>query len=514
MNVKCAEVSLDTISNPPPPYTQSTISHEPSDFAGRQTPSRRAPSITSDETTKTGQFRSYLARNENQRSQRGPENTLESNVRAARSNRIRTNLRVMHEERGKLREDLYQSSLLSFEQDEDSEKPSNPILQRGSSEVREVYTLCTQYQFPTVEQPKLQYLIDHILTNMAEDTLISSDWLFYQTYLLRNANLAIYHNCRRLQTAELAGAWFSMLVLKPPPNDRTGVINLNRVYIEEIREVVEQLSSFIIDLQDLKSIPRYHVRRYSVSTLTTQCKKVHELYQGIFYQLGLEDFLSFDVDQYNLDTELVSIWNKRSLGGSAYFGDIFAQWWCATRVLDAGLVAYENGHVSNSQQTSRINLSSNIPQLGTFKLQDTPHRPGHPESLQFVSRRLKCLASFFQRHPVWILAIGEASNDLYLATDIETFADAWGPVWKVADQSQPGSIAKYNVRGGSIIPWPCDPDVHPKLRPNERLCHWKSNDEYIHPHDEGSTNVGMSSILASFPESANYSGSHAFRFIS
>ena len=504
MNVKCAEVSLDTISNPPPPYTQSTMSHEPSGFAGRQTPSRRAPSITSDEATKTGQFRSYLARNENQRSQRGPENTLESNVRAARSNRTRTNLRVMHEERRKLREELYQSSLLSFEQDEDSEKPSNPILQRGSSEVREVCTLCTRYQFPTIERRKLQYLLSHTLTAMAEDTLISADWLFYQTYLLRNATLAVYHNCRRLQTAELAGAWFSMLVLQPPPNDRTGVINLNRVYIEDIREVVEQLSSFIIGLQVLISIPRYHVGRSSASILTNPYKKVHEVYRRIFYQLGLEDFLSLDVDQYNMDTELVSIWNR----------DIFAQWWCATRALDAGLVAYESGHVSNSQQTSRINLSSNIPQLGTLKLQDTPQSPGHPESLQFVSRGLKCLASFFQRHPVWILALGEASNDLYLATDIETFADVWGPVWKVADQSQPGSIAKYNVRGGSIIPWPCDPDVHPKLRPNERLCHWKSNDEYIHPHDEGSTNVGMSSILASFPESANYSGSHAFRFIS
>ena len=502
MNVNCAEVSLGTISNPPPPYTQSTTSHEPSDSAGRQTPSRRAPSITSDEATNTGQFRSYLARNENQRSQRGLENTLESNVRAARSNRTRANLRVMQEERRKLREELYQSSLLCFEQDEDSEKSSNPILQHGSSEVREVCSLCIQYGFPTVERRKLQYFLSYTLTAMAEDTLISADWLFYQTYLLRNATLAVYHNCRRLQTAKLAGAWFSMLVLQPPPNDRTGVINLNRVYIEEIREVVEQLS-LIIDLQDLTSMPTYLVSRSSISVLIERYKKVHNLYRGIFYQLGLEDFLSFDVGQDDMGTEPVSIWNRQSWnkgssGGSAYFRDFFAQWWCATRALDAGLVAYESGHVSNSQQTSRINLSSDIPQLGILKSQDTPQRPGHPESLRFVSRGLKCLASFFQRHPVWILAIGEASNDLYLATDIETFADVWGPVWKVTGRFPPGSVAKYNVRGGSIIPWPCDPDVHPKLRRNERLCHWKSNDEYIHPHDEGSTNVGTSSILAFF----------------
>ena len=209
---------------------------------------------------------------------------------------------------------------------------------------------------------------------------------------------------------------------------------------------------------------------------------------------------------YDMGTDLKSILSSRSSRESAYFAGSFAECWCATRALDAGVVAYESGHVSNSKQTFSIDLGSKLPQLGAFKLQDNPQRPGNPTSLQYVSRALNCLAGFFERHPVWILAIGKASNDLYLAADIETFADAWGPAWKVVDQSQPELIAKYNVNGGSIVPWPSNPDIHPKLRSNERLCHWKSNDEYIFRGDAISANVGMSSILASFSEKSNHSG--------
>ena len=504
MNVNYAKDFLDTISNLPPPYTQSTISHEPSEIAGRQTHSRSAPSNTSNEAEKSGQFRSYLARNENQRSQQGPEDALASNVRAARSDRTRTNLRVMHEERRKLREELYQNSLLSFEQDTDSGKANNPILQRGSSDVREVYTLCTQYQFDIGDQEELQDLLGHTLTAVAEHTLTSGAWLFYQTYLLRNAILAVYHNCRRLQTAELAGPWFSMLVLRPPSNKHSRVVTLSRVKIECICEVVKNLSYIVTNLQDFNSETSFEPRNIY---LTILCIGVHELYQGIFHQLGLQDFFSHVSGNDNISREIGRILSGRSSGGSAYFENIFSQWWCATRALDAGLVAYESGHVSNVDQTSKINL-------GTFKIGVTAPESEHSRFLQYIPRGLKCLAGFFHEHDVWVLAMEQASSDLYLATDIETFADVWGPVWKVADQSQPELIAKYNVRGGSIIPWPSDPDVHPNLGPNERLCHWKSNDEYIHPYDEDSTDVGMSSILASCPESANHSGSHAFRFIS
>ena len=477
MNVKRAEDFLDSIGSPPPAYAQSTISHESSEVAGRQTHSRKAPSNTSDEATKSDKFRSYLARNANQRSQQGPE------IAAYRTSRTRADLRVIDEERRKLRLELYQNSLLSREQGTDAETANNPILQRESTDARDVAALCKQYEFSVGDPSELQDLLDHIFTAMSNNALSFSDLLFHRSYLLRNAILAVYHNCRRLQTAELAGSWFSMLVLGRPSYNQSRVVTLSRVEISDVRRVVERLSSLVNILQDLKSKDPLSPKPASF-LLEGLCTDVHVLYRDIFERLGLEDSLSYGAYVSNLVRGFESRWNSQSSGGSTYLEIIFAQWWCATRALDAGVVAYESGHVSNVEKTCIINL-------GTLKYRATPDGSEHSKSLQYISRGLSCLAGFFQEQDVWVLAMKEASNDLYLATDIETFADVWGPVWKVADRFRPDLIAKYNVRGGSIVPWPSDPDFHPKLRSNERLCHWKSNDEYIHHRDADSANIGM-----------------------
>ena len=413
-----------------------------------------------------------------------------SDVRRVRSRRPRVNLRELEDERHKFREELYETSLLAFEQDTDPGMASNPILQHRSADIRDVDTLCKQYQIPIGDRKELQGLLSHTLTSTNKKTLTFSAWLFYQSYFLRNAILMVYHNCRKLQIAKLAGAWFSILVQESGSNSRTRVVNLIRIKIDDVREVVDRLGSFVTVLQDLiseRTVPN------SVSTLTRLSDEVNLLYRKIFERLGLEDLLSDHRPGYDLGTELETRLSSRSLGGSPYFVDMLAQWWRATRALDVGVVAYERGHISDSKQTFSIDLTSKLPQLGAFKLQETPQGPRHPKSLRYVSRGLNCLAGFFERHPVWILAMGEVSNDLYLAADIETFADAWGPVWKAVDQSQPDLIVKYNVNGGSIVPWPFNPDIHPKLRSNERLCHWKSDDEYFFQRDDISANVGMSS---------------------
>ena len=481
---------LDTIGRPLSAYTPSLSSHELSEVTARQGHLRKTPSNTSEGATKTDKFRSYPASNANQRSQQGPESALRSSIRADRNSRTRANLRVMNEERRKCRIELHQNSLLSFEHGTDAETASNPILQRESTDLKEVDTLCKLYGFSTGDKQELQHLLNDTLIAMSKGTLTFGMWLFYQAYLLRNAILAVYRNCRRLQETGLAGPWFSMLVLETPSNDRIRVVNLNRVNIEDIREVVNQLSLIVTAVQIF--ISQYPVGLSLVSNLPHWSEKVHLLYQNIFERLGLEDFLSFPLDSSNLVTELESLLSSQSLGESTYFVDIFAQWWCATRALDAGTVAYGSGHVFNFERTTRINL-------GTFKLRVTAQVSEYSRSLQYMRRGLKCLAGFFQEQDVWVLAMEEASNDLYLATDIETFADVWGPVWKVTDQFRPDLIARYNVRGGSIVPWPSDPDFHPKLRSNERLCHWKSNAEYIHDRDADPANIGMSTILASCP---------------
>lgn len=78
-------------------------------------------------------------------------------------------------------------------------------------------------------QRELRDLLDRTLIATARDILTLGAWLFHQSYLLRNAILMVYHNCRRLQTAEPVGDWFSIVVLKSRSDGRTRVVNLRRV---------------------------------------------------------------------------------------------------------------------------------------------------------------------------------------------------------------------------------------------------------------------------------------------
>ena len=454
----------------------------------------RNASGTSDEAKDIDKFKSNIARIETLRkSQQGREDALTGDVRRVRSRRPRVDRWAQEVERNKLRADLYQTSLLAFEQDPDSKMAKNPILRRRSADMKDVESLCERYQFPIGDRKELQDLLSH----MGENFATSSSWLFYQSYLLRNAILMVYHNCPKLQTAELAGAWFSILVQETSSNGRARVVNLVRVEIDDVREVVDRLSSFANVLQDL--ISERNVT-HTISVVTRLTSEVNLLYRKIFERLGLEDLLPDHRHRYDLVTGIETRMGNRLLEGSTYFVEMLSQWWCATRALDVGVVVYERAHISDSKKTFSIDLASKLPQIGGGKLRETP------TFLRYVSRGLNCLDGFFDRHPLWILAMGEVSNDLYLAADIETFTDVWGPVWKVVDQSQPDLIVKYNVNGGSIIPWPFNPDVHPKLRSNERLCHWKSNDEYFFQRDDIRANVGMSSILAAFTDNANNSG--------
>ena len=54
-----------------------------------------------------------------------------------------------------------------------------------------------------------------------------------------------------------------------------------------------------------------------------------------------------------------------------------------------------------------------------------------------------------------------------------TFADIWGPLWKVRSQSEPTKIMQYNVGGGSITRWPVENGVMTPLRATEVYSHWE-----------------------------------------
>ncbi|KAF4625997.1 hypothetical protein G7Y89_g12163 [Cudoniella acicularis] len=63
-------------------------------------------------------------------------------------------------------------------------------------------------------------------------------------------------------------------------------------------------------------------------------------------------------------------------------------------------------------------------------------------------------------------------SPLYFSTRIEEFADIWGPVWRVNEDTDKNLVRHYDVLNGCIVPWPYDAEIHPKLAKDERLCHW------------------------------------------
>ena len=340
-------------------------------ITGRQSHSRKNPSSTGDKATKNDKLRENIARYEAIWMQKERENGPRRGERPAGPKQGYVNLRAKDDECRRLRVELYLNSLLCFEQDTDAAKSSNPVLQRGSAGMRHVDALCKQYRFPTGDQREFRDLLDRTVVAIASNTLTLGAWLFYQAYLLRNATLMVYHNCRRLQTVKPAGDWFSILALEPESDGGTRVVNLRRVQIDDVREVVERLSSFVNILQTLLSerpVPDLD------STLTRMSDEVHLLYQKIFERLGLEEMLSNN--WCPSDLELNSTFNSRSSGASAYLVDVFAQWWCATRALDVGILGYEQAHICQSEPTFSINLDFKIPQIGAFQPQNTSQRPG------------------------------------------------------------------------------------------------------------------------------------------
>ena len=178
---------------------------------------------------------------------------------------------------------------------------------------------------------------------------------------------------------------------------------------------------------------------------------------------------------------------------------IFCEWRCACRVLDLGVLAYEGAHVSNFDEQFLANRSD------TFELPERSLALPYTEiptqllkSIQYRRLGLRCLSPFLEGREVWVFhsTMEQQVPPLYLLTDIETFAAVWGPVWKVRDRTHPDLISKYNVGGGSIMPWEFNADMHPTLGANERLCHWKSSTAYVQDSERSSLGLGKALLTS------------------
>ena len=155
---------------------------------------------------------------------------------------------------------------------------------------------------------------------------------------------------------------------------------------------------------------------------------------------------------------------------------LFSHWRAMLEVLDLMIISYTGVHILGMDE---LYLPSFPEHLSMPK--ERLRWPGGPkplpplETFHLQSLPLSCLSDFLRHRNVWVFGRASRASSRsrsYLSTDIETFADVWGPVWSVTDQSSQEIVVKYNAGEGSIVPWDHDPTKHPALVDGERLCHW------------------------------------------
>jgi hypothetical protein len=147
-------------------------------------------------------------------------------------------------------------------------------------------------------------------------------------------------------------------------------------------------------------------------------------------------------------------------------------------ILDLSVISYAGAHLNNFIEDY---LELRNPRVDLLSPYDETSR----DSVVLQRCSLQCLDSFHNGTPVWVFAPStwEYKRPLCLSTNIETFADIWGPLWKEKSTSNPGKFSSYVVGNGAIIPW--KPNTkNPLCGDGETFCHWISDDEWDNMESE------------------------------
>lgn len=321
--------------------------------------------------------------------------------------------------------------------------------------------------------PENSLLLQEPLSDHDVTSLCAGQAAFEALNLLRecrNIAMRTYLNLRRLQLAGFCGTQFSIII---PDRSRQ---NVARLVMVDISQVVCVLKSLELWLQDsARKIP--NINRASFAIVVT----------NLVVRMMPPNFGDCDSLREvfgELDTVLPD--RKSPL----------TRVWLYVCMLDVGVVSYAGAHLSDIISEYYPHGESEVyfrPVLLKLEVVDRPF---------VVLRRasLQCLDEFHDGKPVWVISAHDwsLSGSLYLSTTMFAFADIWGPLWKAADQKQPGKYAAYIVGNGSILCWKHDPFRDPILLEQETFCHWISEEALDQDEDSQlSSNIVQRSFIDS-----------------
>lgn len=151
-------------------------------------------------------------------------------------------------------------------------------------------------------------------------------------------------------------------------------------------------------------------------------------------------------------------------------------WRCSVLVLDLAVLSYVSAHVTRFDKHDFEEISITRSMHRGVPQDSTPGLLTLDCGIRLsCQHHLRCLDPFLGHQPVWVFQNGVVQpSSLYLSTDIETFSDIWGPLWKVSFKTEPQNTIQYNVGGGAIKRSQVERgNTAPSLRPKEVFCHWE-----------------------------------------
>lgn len=403
-----------------------------------------------EESSDSNMPKSRLARMQNQASRASPALSLHPNAKSAELDppgSRGSNSRTLDHERKAFRSELHRKSFLAL---------SNEAYLSGFLDDTEMTKMLAL---------ESGWLYDLTGSRMIEAIDVPHDLVDMLVVCGKIAHI-VRRNIFRLEDARLVGEFLSILILDyGRSNDAHQVAVLEKIRTSKLKKLAtdvlyytEGLKNHRIDfLGLLHEIDRRLIPRFSY----------------LLPNLGLPS--SFE--EINMHT-------KRSRDFIKIAKDHIWFLKCMLEIIDIGLLVYEGAHCGSldyeilKKRQETVEDDREIRKAGSRGFPTAGYYP-----VQLCRLRLKCLDAFLGGRNVWVFkheSVPLPKKPLYISTAIETFADVWGPVWKVTEKVSQAPVKRYNVGGGSIFASVFDSRIHPPLQEGERLCHWNDRQADVH----------------------------------
>ena len=277
---------LDSLKGPLSPYSEPDLSAEGlpttpkvGDYDSSQSPS-------SDDGDNHDGLKSPLARKQNHSFAAGSlRHKLRGTKNPTTSQQSVYRRRAEYEARRQLQAELYEHSLQSYVDFSRTSLSKHHLNRLASVGLDPMISTLKVNGVPSAQEEEYR---DH-LTNPSQDPEESSGqmrgWLFAEVLMCRNMALTVYANCRRLQDADFAREFVSVLALAPQSLRAQRVVTMKRVIVGQVHKLAESLAECTRHLHQTNKQP-------ALSRLQTSILEIHNHFGSILVSIGLYDYMT------------------------------------------------------------------------------------------------------------------------------------------------------------------------------------------------------------------------------